>query len=286
MIDDAPIVVELDNGTSWIPSNFDQQAHGLVPLVRALAESFNMATVRLGLDVGLEAVGATLQRLGLAQAPRLYPSTLLGTLELTPIEVAQIYNTIANGGFRVPLRAVRSVIAEDGELNQRYEIKIEQAADPGAVYALNQALVQVMERGTGRSVRGQLPADLVVAGKTGTSDDLRDSWFAGFTNDHLIVTWIGADDNTPIGLTGSTGAARIWAGVIGSLEASSYAAPPPVSLEDRWIDYTTGAPTAARCPDAVLVSVPSSVDIPRVFGCDGELGFGARIRSWFDGQDP
>ena len=97
---------------------------------------------------------------------------------------------------------------------QRYEIEITQAADPGAVYALNQALVQVMERGTGRTVRRQLPEDLIVAGKTGTSDDLRDSWFAGFTNDHLIVTWLGADDNRPIGLTGSTGAAKIWAGVL------------------------------------------------------------------------
>jgi penicillin-binding protein 1B len=284
VVDDAPIVVELDNGDTWAPRNFDDQAHGLVPLVRALAESFNMATVRLGLDVGLEPIGATLEQLGLKGKPRLYPASLLGALELTPIEVAQVYNTIANGGFRVPLRAVRSVITEDGELKQRYEMKIEQAADPNAVYALNQALVQVMERGTGRNVRRQLPADLVVAGKTGTSDDLRDSWFAGFTSDHLIVTWLGADDNSPIGLTGSTGAARIWATLLSSLEAASYSAPPPPALEERWIDYLTGDPTAARCPDAVLVPVPSSFDVPRVFGCGGESGFGARIRSWLGGD--
>ena len=254
IIDDAPIVVELDRRNTWTPSNFDDQAHGLVPLVRALAESYNMATVRLGLDVGLEPIADTLQRLGLEQKPTLYPSMLLGALALTPIEVAQIYNTLANGGFRVPLRAVRSVVAEDGELLQRYEIEIAQAADAGAVYALNQALVQVMERGTGRTVRRQLPDDLVVAGKTGTSDDLRDSWFAGFTNDHLIVTWIGADDNRPIGLTGSTGAAKIWAGVLASLEANSYSAPAPDGVDEPWIDYLTGirpphvAPTPSRCP--------------------------------------
>ncbi|HWN38655.1 MAG TPA: transglycosylase domain-containing protein, partial [Gammaproteobacteria bacterium] len=167
VIDDAPIVVELDKRRTWTPSNFDDQAHGLVPLVRALAESYNMATVRLGLDVGLEPIAATLQRLGLEQKPTLYPSMLLGALALTPIEVAQIYNTLANGGFRVPLRAVRSVVAEDGELLQRYELEITQAADAGAVYALNQALVQVMERGTGRTVRAALPGDIVVAGKTG-----------------------------------------------------------------------------------------------------------------------
>jgi penicillin-binding protein 1B len=283
IVDDAPIVVELDRRNTWTPTNFDDQAHGLVPLVRALAESYNMATVRLGLELGLEPIADTLQRLGLAQKPTLYPSMLLGALALTPLEVAQIYNTLANGGFRVPLRAVRSVIAEDGELEQRYELTIAQAADAGAVYALNQALVQVMERGTGRSVRRTLPEDIVVAGKTGTSDDLRDSWFAGFTNTHLIVTWLGADDNRPIGLTGSTGAAKIWAAVLAALEANSYSAPAPEGVDETWIDYLTGDPTAARCPDAIAVPVPETDYYPRAFGCNGETGIGSRIRSWFDG---
>jgi penicillin-binding protein 1B len=281
MVDDAPIVVELDNGKTWTPSNFDNQAHGLVPVVRALAESFNMATVRLGLDIGLEPIADTLQRLGLEKKPTLYPSMLLGSLALTPIEVAQVYNTLANGGFRVPLRAVRSVVAENGELLQRYEIEITEAADPAAVYALNQGLVQVMERGTGRNARKQLPDDLTVAGKTGTSDDLRDSWFAGFTNDHLIVTWVGADDNRPTGLTGSTGAAKIWAQVLGSVEANSYDAPTPKGLREFWINYSTGNATAERCEDAVAVPVPDNDYYSRVFGCNGETGFGARIRSWF-----
>lgn len=281
VIDDAPIEVKLENGDTWLPSNFDKQAHGLVPLVRALAESYNMATVRLGLDVGLAPIADVLQRLGLARPPPLYPSMLLGALALTPLEVAQVYNTLANGGFRVPLRAVRSVIADDGQLLQRYEIEIAQASDPSYVYTLNQALIQTMERGTGRNIRTQLPANLVVAGKTGTSDDLRDSWFAGFTNDHLIVTWIGADDNRPTGLTGSTGAARIWAGVLNGLDAQPYDAPPPAAVDGAWINYMTGIPTEQHCPDALLVPVPTTSDVPRAFGCNGETGFGARIRSWF-----
>jgi penicillin-binding protein 1B len=247
-----------------------------------------MATLRLGLDVGLEPISGVLKRLGLAQKPPLYPSMLLGALALTPIEVAQVYNTLANGGFRVPLRAVRSVIGEDGKVLQRYPIEIEQASDPAAVYALNQALVQVMERGTGRTVRRQLPADLVVAGKTGTSDDLRDSWFAGFTSDHLIVAWLGADDNRPIGLTGSTGAARIWAGVMGSLEAESYSAPLPEALENNWIDYLTGEPSAARCAGAIEVPLPAVERsgfgrvLGRAFGCPGDGStFGARLRRFF-----
>jgi penicillin-binding protein 1B len=284
LVDDAPIEVKLQNGTSWLPANFDDRAHGEVPLVRALAESLNMATVRLGLDVGLEPIADVLQRLGLAQKPKLYPSMLLGALALTPMEVAQIYNTLANGGFRVPLRAVRSVIGDGGKLLQRYDIEISQASDPAYVYTLNQALVQVMERGTGRTVRMQLPADMVVAGKTGTSDDLRDSWFAGFTNDHLIVTWIGTDDNKPTGLTGGSGAARIWGGVMHALEASSYTAPAPDTVADEWIDYLTGQPVAENCDNAIAIPVPADQPIEHPFGCNGETGFGARIRSWFRGD--
>jgi penicillin-binding protein 1B len=287
LVDDAPIAVNLENGDTWTPRNFDDEANGPVPVVRALAESLNMATVRVGLDVGLEPISGALQRLGLAQKPPLFPSMLLGALALTPLEVAQIYNTLANGGFRVPLRSVRSVIGDDGTVLQRYSIEIEQAADPAAVYALNRALVQVMERGTGRTVRRQLPAGLTVAGKTGTSDDLRDSWFAGFTSDHLIVTWLGADDNRPIGLTGSAGAARIWAGLIGALEAGSYDAPQPDSLRDEWVDYLTGAPSAARCADAVELPLPKDGRIghgwSRVFGAGcagGDGALGTRIRRW------
>jgi len=272
VIDDSPIDVKLDNGEVWSPHDYDGEPRGEVPLIRALAESLNLATVRLGLDVGLEPIAKNLGQLGLAQKPKLYPSMLLGALALTPVEVAQVYNTLANGGFRVPLRAVRSVVGEDGRVLQRYSMKIEQAADPAAVYALNQALVQPLARGA---------AGLTVAGKTGTSDDLRDSWFAGFTNEHLAVAWIGYDDDRPTGLTGATGAGKIWARVVGALEAGSYSAPAPDSLETVWVDYLTGEPSAARCEDAVALPLPAAGAPHRLLeGCAGE-SFGARLRHWF-----
>jgi penicillin-binding protein 1B len=285
VVDDEPIDVKLDSGDVWSPHDYDGEPRGEVLLIRALAESLNLATVRLGLDVGLEPIAATLGRLGLAQKPRLYPSMLLGALALTPLEVAQIYNTLANGGFRVPLRAVRTVLGEDGQILQRYPMKIEQAADPAAVYALNQALVQVMERGTGHNVRHLLPADVTVAGKTGTSDDLRDSWFAGFTNEHLVVSWVGFDDDRPTGLTGATGAAKIWVRMAAALEAGSYRAPAPESLETVWVDYLTGEPSAARCEGAVPLPLPLADAQPRPVhsGCAGE-GFGARLKHWFHGD--
>ena len=275
VIDDSPIDVKLDNGDVWSPHDYDGEPRGEVPLIRALAESLNLATVRLGLDVGLEPIAKNLGRLGLAQKPKLYPSMLLGALALTPLEVAQIYNTLANGGFRVPLRAVRDVLGEDGRALQRYSMQIEQAADPAAVYALNQALVQVMERGTGRTARAQLPAGLTVAGKTGTSDDLRDSWFAGFTNDHLTVAWLGADDNRPSGLTGATGARRSGRASGGS-KPTRTTRPRPIRSRAAWIDYLTGEPRPRAATTPSQLPLPAPMRGRALVRLRRRTGFGAR----------
>jgi penicillin-binding protein 1B len=281
-VEDAPIVVPLDNRTAWSPSNFDDELHGDVTAVRALAESFNLATVRLGLDVGLEPVADLLVRLGLERKPALFPSLLLGAIEMTPFEVAQLYNTLANGGFRVPLRTVRAVVDAEGEMIQRYPLAIEQVADPVSVYALNQALVQVMDRGTGKTARAQLPRGLKTAGKTGTSDGFRDSWFAGFSNDQLVVTWVGNDANEPIGLTGGTGASQIWARVVAGLETSSYDPPPPAGAETVWIDYYTGLRTDDLCPSAISIAMTAAEIPPKATACGStQTRIGSRIRSWF-----
>jgi penicillin-binding protein 1B len=281
-IEDAPITVPLDNRRTWTPTNFTDEVHGTVTAVRALAESFNLATVHLGLDVGLEPVADVLRRLGVEELPPLYPSLLLGAIDLTPLEVTQVYNTLANGGFRVPLRAVRAVVDAEGRTLQRYALEIEQVSDPVSVYALNQGLVQVMERGTGKTARGQLPAGLATAGKTGTSDALRDSWFAGFSNDHLVVTWVGNDANEAVGLTGGTGASQIWARIVAGLEATSYAPPPPAGAETVWIDYHTGLATDADCPDAVLIAMTAPDVPPTAVACGStQTRIGSRIRQWF-----
>ncbi len=281
-IEDAPITISLDNGTAWTPANFTEEMHGSVTTVRALAESFNLATVHLGLDVGLSPVADVLGRLGLDRTPSLYPSLLLGAVDMTPLEVTQIYNTLANGGFRVPLRTVRRVVGGDGQTLQRYALKIEQVSDPVSVYALNQGLVQVMQRGTGKAARAQLPASLRTAGKTGTSDGLRDSWFAGFSDDHLVVTWVGNDANEVVGLTGGTGASQIWARTFAELEASPYSTPPPAGAEVVWIDYNTGLTTDERCPDAVLVAMTAPDVPPKAVACgSNSTRVGSRIRSWF-----
>lgn len=280
-LDDTPVTLDLGEGNTWSPRNFDETAHGQVTAARALAESLNLATVNLGMQIGLADVGRTLERLGAPRQRERYPSMLLGAIELTPLEAARVYNTLANGGFRAPLTAVRSVVDGRGRTLERYGLTIEQAADPRAVYALNQGLVQVMQRGTGAPARRLLPANLTTAGKTGTSDGLRDSWFAGFSNDHLALVWVGNDSNASTGLTGGTGAAQIWARVVSGLQTSAYDRPPPEGVQNLWVDYQTGLATDQRCADAVYLAIPSRELPPTALSCGStRTRVGSRIREW------
>ncbi|HEY5264563.1 MAG TPA: penicillin-binding protein 1B [Steroidobacteraceae bacterium] len=268
LIEDAPIALKLTDGSIWAPQNFEHQTYGQVPMARALAESMNLATVRLGLDLGLPQVADTLRRLGLETPPTLNPSMLLGTVEMTPLEVVQIYTSLANGGFRARLRAVRAVLDEHGKPLKSFKVQVEAAAPPAAVYQLDRMLTLVTTHGTGRGVATRLPRGLVVAGKTGTSSDTRDSWFAGFTGSYVSVVWVGYDDNRPTGLTGAAGALPIWAATMASLKSVSFEPVPPEAVEDRWIGFNDGLETTPACSaDAVLVSVPKDTVLPGKPGC-------------------
>jgi penicillin-binding protein 1B len=255
---DEPIDLKLPSGDRWKPENFDKQLRGQVTIVRALTQSLNLPTVRLGLDVGLDKVARTFEQLGLEEPPAELPSMLLGATNLSPFDVAQMYNTLANGGFRSPLRTVRAVVDADGQALKAPELEVAEAVSPEAVYTLDRMLIEVMERGTGRAAKRNLPAGLVVAGKTGTSNDYRDSWFAGFSGGHLIVAWVGHDDNSPTGLTGTTGGLAVWSRLMGSIVTSSFEPMLPESLEHRWVDYFSGLETSPYC-DGSAVSLPFRV---------------------------
>ena len=211
----------------------------------------------------------TLQRLGLESAPTLNPSLLLGTVEMTPLEVVQVYTSLANGGFRARLRAVHAVLDERGRPLKSFKVQVEAAAPPAAVYQLDRMLMLVTTHGTGRDAPARLPRGLIVAGKTGTSSDTRDSWFAGFTGSYLAVVWVGYDDNRVTGLTGAAGALPVWADTIASLKSSSFQPVPPELTEDRWIGFGDGLETTPACSaDAVVVSVPKDTVLPGKPGCN------------------
>jgi penicillin-binding protein 1B len=284
IVDDSPIDVELDDGRVWSPHNFEDETHGSVTLVHALAESMNLATVRVGMETGVAAVADTLQRLGLDAPPPAYPSLLLGALELTPLDVTTLYGTLANGGFRESPRAVRAVIDADGKPLSHYRIEMRQAVDSANVHALDLALVQVMQRGTGKTAQQRLPSELTTAGKTGTSDEFRDSWFAGFSSDHLVVAWVGNDANAPIGLTGATGAARLWSRIMIGLDTQPFAPPAPSGADPVWIDYETGLVTDARCANAVALAIPRQLQPPTATRCGStRTRLGSKLRRWLNG---
>jgi penicillin-binding protein 1B len=271
-VEDAPIEVVMENGRTWSPENFSLESHGEVSLLQALAASYNQATVRLGLKTGVEALVDTLAAFGIEDRPPAYPSLLLGAVDLAPFDVAALYSALANDGFRTPLSAVRSVVDTSGQPLTRTALEVDQAADPNAVHQLNRGLVAVMQRGTGRSSKTYLPEDLVVAGKTGTSDEYRDSWFAGFSGDRLAVVWLGRDDNEPIGLTGATGALSIWAPMLAAMgSTASYEPAYSADLEPIWIDYDTGLRSRRGCRDAVHVLVPDGTRLRRQPGCSTVL---------------
>jgi penicillin-binding protein 1B len=282
IVDDEPIEVRLRAGKVWRPRNLSGEANGPVPLVRALAQSMNLATVRLGLDVGVPGVARKFEQLGLAEKPQAVPAMLLGAVSASPLEVAQVYNALANGGFRVPLRAVRAVLDGKGERLKAFELETEQAASPEAVYELNRMLVQAVDRGTAQAARATLPPALVVAGKTGTSSEYRDSWFAGFSGSHVAAVWIGYDDNRPTGLTGASGALTVWAKLMARIDTTSWQAPLPESLEELWIDYATGYAADPQCAeDVVIVALPKDADISIKPGCGTALDeLATRAREW------
>lgn len=132
-----------------------------------------------------------------------------------------MYQTLAAGGFRTPLRAIREVMTADGQPLQRYPIHVEQTVDGKSVAVLTSAMQLIMRNGTGRGVRRFFPDDIELAGKTGTTDELRDSWFAGFGSDLLGIVWLGTDDNQPIRLTGSSGALVVWGDMMQRLQTQS-----------------------------------------------------------------
>jgi penicillin-binding protein 1B len=250
-ISDEPVTIRGDSGSLWRPKNYDDTTHGRISLYEALVKSYNLATVRLGMEIGLDEVTESLQRLGIERPLKPYPSLLLGAAELSPVEVTQMYQTLAGGGFRVPVRAIREVTSARGEPLSRYPLSVQQAFEPGPVFLVVEAMRGVMVEGTGRSSRQRLGAGLVAAGKTGTTDDLRDSWFAGFSKDFLAVVWLGHDDNTPAGFSGSKGALQVWIDMMKSLGPRSLESHTPAGVEWAWTDLHRGLTTDAQCPGAV-----------------------------------
>lgn len=208
---DKPISLKGSEGSVWSPRNFDRQYRGDVPLYMALAKSLNVPTVQLGMSLGIDKVSDTLQQLGVDKSEiRPVPSMLLGSFSLSPYQVAQMYQTLTNSGKRAPMSALRSVLDLEGNVLYQSIPKVYQAVDQQAAWLTTYAMKRGVLEGTGRYLQNQF-AWAALAGKTGTSNDSRDSWFVGVDGREVTTIWLGRDDNKPTALTGSSGALRVYA---------------------------------------------------------------------------
>lgn len=235
-IADAPVTIRLSNGQTWSPQNDDRRFSGQVMLVDALTRSMNVPTVNLGMALGLPAVVDTWTKLG---APKnqlnAVPAMLLGALNLTPIEVAQAFQTIASGGNRAPLSALRSVIAEDGTVLYQSYPQAERAVPAQAAYMTLWTMQQVVQRGTGRQLGAKYPG-LHLAGKTGTTNNNVDTWFAGIDGSQVTITWVGRDNNQPTKLYGASGAMSIYQRYLANQTPTPLALTAPEDVVDMGVD--------------------------------------------------
>jgi penicillin-binding protein 1B len=250
IISDAPVSYK-SGGKWWAPQNADKKDHGDVPLYKGLAYSYNQSTARLGMTIGLGRVAKTVKRAGYeGKVPEL-PAMLLGAVDMSPIEVAGMYHTLAAEGVYTPLHAIREVLAADGKPLKRYPLQLEQRFDPDVIFQLQYAMQRTMREGTGRSAYNQIASSIDLAGKTGTTNDQRDSWFAGYSGEHLAIVWLGRDDNSATPLSGAGGALQVWADFMKHLPTRSLPQEPPPGVSFDWLDQKTGKLSIETCEGAI-----------------------------------
>ncbi|MBW2496334.1 MAG: PBP1A family penicillin-binding protein [Deltaproteobacteria bacterium] len=247
-IDDAPIQIETRQGI-WEPENYDKEFRGPVSVREALERSLNVPAARIGQMVGISRVVEMARRLGIESELPSVPSLALGTAEVSPLEVATVYATIANGGLRPTPRSFIGLLDDNGVGQERWPLAgARRVLDAGTAFLTTSLLEGVVERGTGVGIRAR-GLQGPIAGKTGTTDDEYDLWFVGFTPEIVTVVWVGYDEPRPIGVPSSRGALPIWADFVRQISGDRVrgAFRRPGSIERLEIDPTTGALALSGC---------------------------------------
>jgi penicillin-binding protein 1B len=273
---DKPLTINTED-QQWQPQNYDGQYRQQVPLIEALIESRNVPTVNLGLSLGIDNIMAALPMLGIREPIQLQPSMLLGAINLTPLEVNQLYLTIAHNGGYIPQHTITRVINRQGDSLWQVDERSEQRLSENGAYLINYALVQVTQRGTAKSLSWRLPQH-VLAGKTGTTNDGRDSWFVGFDQQTLVTTWVGRDDNKPTKLTGSSGALLLFADFMKHYSIKDRELIMPVGIAMTAFERSTGHAVKQACADIIEVPAVQSALIFET--CEQPIK--QKKRSWFE----
>lgn len=258
---DEPITLSNGRGQTWSPQNADRQFRGQVPLITALSHSMNVPTVNLGMQVGLDNVAYNLNHAGWPDEVPEYPSMLLGSVNGSPLMVAQVYQTLADNGRYRQLRAVTNVLDEQNQPLQTKALPEYQALPVAADYLVQYAMTQVVASGTARRL-GQAFPGVTLAGKTGTSSASRDSWFAGFDERNVAAIWVGRDDNEKTSLYGASGAMAVYQAFLRERPPVGLRMTPVSGIVPGFFDATTGADRAADCSNVLALPALSSAYQP------------------------
>ncbi|MDD9195294.1 penicillin-binding protein 1B [Aliivibrio sp. S3MY1] len=254
-LDDKPISLKGSKGTAWTPRNYDRKFRGQIPLYYALSRSLNVPTVNLGLMVGLSKVSDTLVKLGVdAQEINQVPSMLLGSISLSPYQVAQMYQTLGNGGRKSPLTALKAVVNTDGELLYENFPRSSRVVPEQATWLTIYGMKKTVSEGTARFLNSKY-SWAALAGKTGTSNDSRDSWYAGIDGREVAITWLGRDDNKPMKLTGSSGALRVYADYLSMRTPEAYQLQWPNKIITAGFDLESNKTLKADCAGNVKLPI-------------------------------
>lgn len=285
LLEDASLTVG-QGGRSWTPRNSDGKFRGWVTARRALEESLNVPTVRVGLQVGLDQVIAMARRMGIETRLQPVPSLVLGAFEVRPIQLVSVYATLAAGGRRAPTHGLSAALDSRGSvIEDSAPGAVENALSPAVAYLVTSALQGVFDRGTARSARRQGIRELL-AGKTGTTNDRRDSWFAGYSSDRATLVWVGRDDNSSMRLTGATGALPIWTRfTVATRPPGGYPAfARPPGLVDVMIDPRSGQLATNRCPEKIQELFVEEREPVLQCGLHGGKAIRPRgkVKSWID----
>ena len=257
LLDDSPWTLSYDHGKqSWSPKNYEPEYGGFIPMRTALAHSINIAAARLGVEIGLPSVIETARALGVQSDLPAVPSLSLGVAELSPIELLRAYTTIANHGNLDELTVIRAITENDGKDYARFILAPKERYTAQAIDLLIDMLQSVFTEGTAK-VAASYGFDRPAAGKTGTTSQYRDAWFAGFTPQLVSVVWVGSDQDgnrgkTSLKLTGANSALKIWTQFMKNGLSSEPPAVFPMSphLSTLRVDTKSGATATSSCPDS------------------------------------
>jgi penicillin-binding protein 1B len=274
-VNDARFVLKRRWSSDWSPRNYDGRYEGWVTVQHALEHSLNAASVRIGLACGVGAIIKTARTLGVQEEmDEDNPSILLGAVGIPPIQMAEAYATIARQGARMPPRAIRFVTDDRGKVvGGGEETKPTQVFPQRDVYVLTNVMKGVVDRGTAAPSRS-FGFRKIAAGKTGTTNDKRDAWFIGFTPQTLTLTWVGFDDNDPMGLSGSDAAVPMWARYMVAVTAGEPNADfaPPAGMTVADVDEISGGLGTAYCPPNVIVRMAFKEGTQPTVPCPTHMG--------------